>query len=91
MFVELIAVVVAVTNFFYVIMVTSDFEAGWFNSIAVTVGSIITLLGLLELIIRFNPTRMPNFTPITRLNATFDGLALVGAIISFVGKWLADC
>lgn len=80
--------VVAVVNFVYVILLSSDFSAAWFDVIEVTAGFAITLLGLFELVIRFNPLRIPNFAPITRLNATFDGLALVGALVSCVGKCL---
>eukprot|EP00980_Cylindrotheca_fusiformis_P007439 scaffold1533_cov98-Cylindrotheca_fusiformis.AAC.3 len=83
--VELIAVFVAITNFVYVILLTSEFDFDWFDSAAVSCGSAITLLGLLELVIRFNPLRIPNFAPLTRLNVTFDGIALVGAVVSLSG------
>lgn len=84
--IELIAVFVAVCNFVYVILMTSEFDTSWFDSVAIVSGSAITLLGLLELVIRFNPLRIPNFAPLTRLNITFDGLALVAALISIIGK-----
>src|SRR6056300_2114744 len=83
--VELIAVFVAIANFVYVIVMTSEFDTSWFDTVAVHVGSALTLLGLLELVIRFNPLRIPNFAPLTRLNTTFDGLALVAALVSMVG------
>lgn len=83
--VELIAVFVAVSNFVYVILMTSEFDTSWFDSVAVLCGSAITLLGLLELMIRFNPLRISNFAPLTRLNITFDGLALLAALVSLVG------
>jgi two pore calcium channel protein len=83
--VELIAVLVAVSNFLYVILVTAEWDQPWFDSIEAILGSIITLLGLLELVVRFNPLRVQNFAPITRLNFFFDGLALVAAVVSFVG------
>ena len=86
--VELIAVLVAVLNFIYVILFTSAFHADWFDAVTVSTGSAITLLGLLELVIRFNPLRIPNFAPITRLNATFDGIALVAALVSCIGRSL---
>lgn len=85
MTIEWIAVLVAASNFVYVILVTSDFSPIWFNSTTVLVGCVITFFGLLELLVRFNPLRIPNFTPITRLNATFDGLALTGALVSCLG------
>jgi Ion transport protein len=85
MAVELIAVIVAVSNFIYVILVSSEWDAAWFENIEVVLGSVITILGLLELLIRFNPLRFQHFTPITRLNVFFDGLALVAAVLSCVG------
>lgn len=85
--VELIAVLVAVVNFVYVILLTSEFQADWFDAVTVSAGSAITILGLLELVIRFNPLRIPNFASITRLNPTFDGLALLGALVSCIGTF----
>ena len=85
MMIELIAAIVAVVNFVYIIVLTSSFSAGWLDSIILSIGSAITVLGTFELVVRFNPTRIANFTPITRLNPTFDGLALVGALVSGYG------
>mmetsp|Transcript_7243 Transcript_7243/g.17642 ORF Transcript_7243/g.17642 Transcript_7243/m.17642 type:complete len:381 (-) Transcript_7243:2072-3214(-) len=85
MAVELIAVVVAVLNFSYVIMVTSEWDAVWFENAHIVLASVITVLGLLELLIRFNPLHVQHFTPITRLNPFFDGLALFAALLSCVG------
>ena len=84
--VELIAVIVAVLNFLYVLLLSSTFQAAWFDSVTFSGGAFISILGLTELIIRFNPFRIQNFTPITRLNETFDGLALLAACTSCVGK-----
>jgi hypothetical protein len=81
--VELLAGLVAMSNFTYVILLTSSFKAHWFDFITLPAGTLITFLGLLELIVRFNPLR--NVTPITRLEGTFDGVALVAAIISAFG------
>lgn len=83
--VEFIAVLVALSNFIYVILVTSEWDQPWFAAVEVVVGSIITLIGLLELLIRFNPLRIQNFAPITRLNAFFDGVALTAALVSCFG------
>ena len=83
MSVELTAVVVAVVNFVYVILFTSD--APWFDAMELQLGGIITVAGLAELLMRTNPLRVPNFTPMTRFNATFDGLAMVAAGISCIG------
>lgn len=88
MSVELLAVVVAMVNFIYVIMVSSAFNPVWFVNIQEIVGCAITLVAGLELLVRFNPLHIADFTPLTRLNATFDGLALVGALISCVGMAL---
>jgi hypothetical protein len=85
MSVELIAAVIAVVNFVYVLLVSSAFNPPWFEAIQVVVGTIITLVAAAELLIRFNPFRIPDFTPLTRLNATFDGSAIVASIVSFVG------
>ena len=83
--VELIAILVAILNFIYVLLLTSNFSADWFDTITISGGSAITFLGMFELVVRFNPTRISNFTPITRLNPTFDGLALIGALVSCYG------
>lgn len=85
MSVELIAVAVAIVNFFYVLLVSSTFNAHWFDAIQVELGCFITLIAAFELLIRFNPLRIPDFTPLTRLNATFDGSALLAALISCIG------
>jgi hypothetical protein len=83
--VELAAVVVAIVNFLYVILVSSRFSVDWFDSIQIEIGAFITLVGASELLIRFNPMRIPDFTPLTRLNPTFDGLALIAAVLSMIG------
>jgi hypothetical protein len=83
--VELTAVAVAVVNFVYVMLVSSRFDSDWFNPIQTQLGALITVVGGFELLLRFNPMRIPDFTPLTRLNPTFDGLALVAAVTSFVG------
>jgi hypothetical protein len=83
--VELVAVAVAIVNFIYVILVSSAFNVHWFNESQQMLGSLITVVATFELLIRFNPLRIPDFTPLTRLNATFDGLALMGAVVSTVG------
>jgi hypothetical protein len=85
MSIELVAVFVAIANFVYVILVSSPFNESWFNAIQVQVGIFITVLAAFELLIRFNPLRIPDFTPLTRLNATFDGSALVASVISCIG------
>jgi Ion transport protein len=83
--VELLAVMVAVLNFIYVLAVTSEWDAVWFDNCQIVLGAVLTLLGLLELTVRFNPLRFQHFASITRLNPFFDGLALVAALISCLG------
>lgn len=85
MSVELVAVAVAIVNCIYVILVSSPYQGQWFEAIETEAGCLITLVASFELLIRFNPLRIPDFTPLTRLNATFDGTALVAAAISCVG------
>eukprot|EP00536_Pseudo-nitzschia_multiseries_P010321 jgi/Psemu1/202884/e_gw1.309.2.1 len=83
--VEFIAVFVAGANFIYVTGKTlAGGEDFWYVSNGY-VGSVITLLGFLELTIRFNPLKVPNFAPITRLDVFFDGIALLAALISCYG------
>ena len=85
MFVELVAVLVAILNFAYVILYSSPFDEDWFNGIQAMAGTAITVVAAFELFARFNPFHIRGFTPLTRLNATFDGLALVAALISCIG------
>lgn len=86
-FVEFVAAFVAMTNFVYVILFTSAFHADWFDAITIWLGATITMLGLFELTVRLNPWHVLHFTPITRLNSTFDGLAGLAAAISFHGTY----
>jgi len=89
MSIELTAVVAAMVNFLYVILLSSSFNAKWFTAIQLQLGALITLLGVTELIMRTNPLRVQNFTPMTRFNGTFDGLAILAAVISCVGIIMA--
>jgi len=85
MSVEVIAVFVAVTNLIYVIGKTLDGKEVSWNISYGLLGFVISLLGLLELTIRFNPLKIPNFAPITRLDFFFDGMALIAGIVSCYG------
>jgi hypothetical protein len=77
---------VAVLNVFYVILVTSTFEAVRFEVSEVAVGSLITFLALLEVTVRYKPLHVAFWVnPITRLNAVLDGTALFGGLVSLVG------
>ncbi|GKY94410.1 hypothetical protein MPSEU_000407000 [Mayamaea pseudoterrestris] len=88
MSVELLAVIVAIVNFAYVILVSIAFDMKWFDSMEATLGCIITVVAASELVVRFNPLRISDFTPLTRLNVCFDGLALLAALISTFGMVL---
>lgn len=83
--VEVIAVFVAATNFVYVTGVAFEGGKDVWPIPYEYVGFIISFLGLLELTVRFNPLKIPNFAPITRLDVFFDGMALVAAIVSCYG------
>ena len=85
MSVELLAVTVAIVNFIYVVLVSSAFDFEWFDRIEPMLGILITAVAAVELVVRFNPLRISDFTPLTRLNATFDGLAILAALISSIG------
>jgi hypothetical protein len=84
-FVEILAAFVAVSNFVYVILLTSEYSSHWFDIITYPAGIAITVLGLFELIVRANPFHLFRFTPTTRLNGTFDGLAALAATVSCWG------
>lgn len=78
--IELLAVIVGTVNFVYVIVVTMDA-----SNIPEWVGAVITVIAAFELLARFNPFRVVDFTPLTRLHPTFDGLALTAAVVSSWG------
>jgi hypothetical protein len=83
--VEFIAVFVAASNFLYVTGKTFDGGQEYWIVSYEYVGFVISLLGLLELTVRFNPLKVPNFAPITRLDVFFDGMALIAAFVSCYG------
>lgn len=87
--IELTAVIIAMVNFVYVILLTSSFNAGWFVAIELQLGALITIVGVAELLLRTNPLRVQNFTPMTRFNGTFDGLAILAALTSCFGASFA--
>lgn len=84
--VETLSVVVTAVNFVYVIL-TSQFQANWFDSYAFVVGALITSGVVVELVVRCNFMKM-TYLPMTRLNAVFDILALIGAVVSLHGKFI---
>jgi hypothetical protein len=79
------ASIVAVVNCIYVVLFSSIFDPHWFDVLIFPGGCAITVLGAVELLARLGHVRLFHFTPITRLNATFDGLAGLAALISFQG------
>jgi hypothetical protein len=83
--VELVASFVGVSNCLYVILLSSSLSMEWFDAIIFPVGCVITALGAFELVARLGHVRIFQFTPISRLNTTFDGLAAVAAVISILG------
>jgi len=83
--VEVLAVFVAVANFLYVTGKTFDRGQAFWDIPYDYVGFVITFWGFLELTIRFNPLKIPNFAPITRLDVFFDGMAAVAAFVSCYG------
>mmetsp|Transcript_22693 Transcript_22693/g.33507 ORF Transcript_22693/g.33507 Transcript_22693/m.33507 type:complete len:807 (-) Transcript_22693:66-2486(-) len=84
---EIIAGLLAATNVFYVIFWSLLYDMMWSDSIAYPAGVAITFLGVFELAARINPFNFYNFVPITRPNATFDGLACVAALVSCWGMF----
>lgn len=82
--VEMLSIVVTIVNFLFVTLLTSQFKAGWFLGSIMVVGSIITIFCTIELGMRFNIWTM-TYYPMTRLNGVFDGLALVGCVVSCYG------
>lgn len=83
--VEVIAVFVAATNLIYVTGKTFDHGQEFWDVPYGYIGFVITCLGLFELTVRFNPLKIPNFAPITRLDVFFDGMALAAAFVSCYG------
>lgn len=85
--VENVATSVAVLNLVFILLLSSSWELAWFDSIRFPVGYTLTLLGGLELAIRADPLHMFSFTPITKLDPFFDGMALIAAGVSLQGLW----
>ena len=82
---EILSAFVAFANFLFVTMLTSSsFQAGWLVNIVLTLGSLITLFGIVELGMRGNLWSTTHYHS-TKLNVVFDGFAAIGAIISFYG------
>jgi hypothetical protein len=86
--VEILSVVVAILNFVFVIIFTSLLQANNKNDkTEFIVGSLLTVLTLLEVSIRYNPWQYSNRKhSINRLNVALDGMGCIGGIVSFIGK-----
>jgi hypothetical protein len=89
--IEVLSAGVAIANFVYVVLLTSQFNGKWFIKSEFVVGSVLTLLSLFEVLMRYNPLKIRHY-PFTRLNAVLDGCALLGALISLcgIGVYLTD-
>lgn len=85
--IEMVSIVVTVVNFLFVALLTSRYQAEWFNASMVTIGSLITVSCFAELAMRFNFCTL-TYYPMARLNAVFDSFAAIGAMLSFFGIFL---
>jgi hypothetical protein len=85
--VEILSVVVAILNFVFVIIFTLLLQSNNKNDkIEFIIGSLLTVLTLLEVSIRYNPWQYSNRkNTINRLNAALDGMGCIGGIVSFIG------
>lgn len=83
--IESVGAVVAISNFVFVILLSSQGQATWFDGITLPVGFTITMLGFMELLARTNPCVPFRFTPTTKLNFIFDGLAALAVAVSCWG------
>lgn len=79
--IQKLAAFVTFSNFVYVVLFTST-VGEWNTHLATVVGTIITIIGLVEIALRLSPW---SYFPWTKQNVLFDGLAVVGSIVSFYG------
>ena len=87
LFLELLAAFVAGVNLVYVLLLSSDMKGDWCDGLIFPVGTIIVILGICEIVFRLQPFHAWFKISATRLNAFFDGLAAVAAIVSLHGKY----
>ena len=89
MAVELLSISVSIVNFLYVMIFASQSHPREKRTKSeFSIGSIITLLTLCEVSLRYNPWKFSNrINPITRLNAVLDGMGCLGGIVSFFGTY----
>ena len=86
--VEILSVSVSILNFVYVMIFSSKLHSNHKDDMSeFIIGSLITLLALFEVSIRYNPWQYSKnrINPITRLNAVLDGMGCIGGIVSFFG------
>ena len=90
MIVEISSVIVAAFNFLFVMIYASQSQSNNMSAKSeFIIGSLITLLTLLEMSIRYNPWQHSNrINSINRLNAVLDGMGCIGSIVSSFGKYL---
>mmetsp|Transcript_37381 Transcript_37381/g.112007 ORF Transcript_37381/g.112007 Transcript_37381/m.112007 type:complete len:562 (-) Transcript_37381:253-1938(-) len=84
---ELLATLFAVANLVYVLMLSSTHEPLWWKGTEYSFGTLLTVVLLLEVLVRLNPAKLPFSVP-TRFNRTFDGMALFAAAVSGYGIFL---
>jgi len=87
MAVEILSISVAIVNFLYVMIFASRVHPHERNfKKEFVMGSIITLLTLCEMGLRYNPWQFKyRINPITRINAVLDGMGCLGGIVSLFG------
>jgi len=87
MAVEFLSISVSIVNFVYVMIFASQSHPHEKRTKSeFSIGSVITLLTLCEVSLRYNPWKFSNrINPITRLNAVLDGMGCLGGIVSFFG------
>ena len=92
MAVELLSITVSIVNFLYVMIFASRMRPREESTDSeFIIGSVITLLTLCEVSLRYNPWQFSNrINPITRLNAVLDGMGCLGGIVSFCGTYRAE-
>mmetsp|Transcript_3341 Transcript_3341/g.3723 ORF Transcript_3341/g.3723 Transcript_3341/m.3723 type:complete len:894 (-) Transcript_3341:100-2781(-) len=85
--VEISSVIVAIFNFLFVMIYASQSQSNDMDDKSeLIIGSLITLLTLLEMSIRYNPWQHSRrINSINRLNAVLDGMGCIGGIVSSFG------
>jgi len=84
---ELFGAFVALINLVYVVLASSIFHTWWWKASVIPIGFVITLLGMIELIVRLVVVKILRAAAVSsgKPNITFDGLATVAAVTSMAG------